>query len=88
MNHLIIKIESGVVAAVYSTESVRVTVVDHDVIEGGESYETRMKKAVLSMVPEQRIRPEDIEKVVRTLVLECQRPADRHALAVIDGKAA
>jgi hypothetical protein len=77
MNHIIIKIESGVVADVYFTEPVKVTVVDHDVIEGGESFEGRMKKAVLSMTLEQRIRPEDIEQVVRTLVLECQRPADR-----------
>jgi len=77
MNHLIIKIESGVVAAVYSTASVNVTVVDHDVIEGGETYEARMKKAVLSMIPEPRVSPEDMEQLVETLVLECQRPADR-----------
>ena len=77
MNHIIIKIESGVVAEVYSSAPVSVTVVDHDVIEGGESYETRMKKAVLSMTPDQRVRPEDIEQMVETLVLECRRPADR-----------
>ena len=77
MNHIIIKIESGVVADVYFTEPVKMTIVDHDVIEGGESFEGRMKKAVLSMTLEQRIRPEDIEKVVRTLVLECRRPQDR-----------
>lgn len=77
MNHLIIKIESGVVAEVYSTEPVNVTVVDHDVIEGGETFESRMKKAVLSLVPEERIRPEDIEQMVETLVLACRRPADR-----------
>ena len=83
MNHIIIKIESGVVADVYFTEPVKMTIVDHDVIEGGESFEGRMKKAVLSMTLEQRIRPEDIEKVVRTLVLECQRPADSQLLGRI-----
>ena len=88
MNHIIIKIESGVVAEVYFTEPVKMTIVNHDVIEGGESFEDRMKKAVLSMTLEQRIRPEDVERVIKALVLECQRPADRHALAVIDGKAA
>jgi hypothetical protein len=77
MNHIIIKIESGVVAEVYSSAPVSVTVVDHDVIEGGESYETRMKKAVFTMTPEQRVRPEDIEQMVEKLVLECRRPADR-----------
>jgi hypothetical protein len=77
MNHLIIKIESGVVADVYFTEPVNVTIVDHDVIEGGESFEGRMKKAVLSMTPDQHVRPEDIKQMVETLVLECRRPADR-----------
>ena len=77
MNHIIIKIESGVVAEVYFTEPVNVTIVDHDVIEGGETFENRMKKAVLSMTPEQRVRPEEIEQMVKTLVLECRRPADR-----------
>jgi len=77
MNHLIIKIESGVVADIYFTEPVNVTIVDHDVIEGGESFEGRMKKAVLSMTPDQHVRPEDIKQLVETLVLECRRPADR-----------
>ena len=77
MNHIIIKIESGVVADVYSTEPVNVTIVDHDVIEGGETFKGRMKKAVLSMTPGGRFRPEDIDWVVETLVLECRRPADR-----------
>ncbi len=76
MNHIIIKIESGVVADVFFTDPVMVTIVDHDVIEGGESFEDRMKKAVLTMTPEQRVRPEDIEEAVRTLVLECRRPYD------------
>ncbi len=77
MNHIIIKIESGVVDEVYYTEPVSVTVVDDDVIEGGETFEGRMKKAVLSMMPDQRVRPEEIEQVVKRLVLECRRPADR-----------
>jgi len=77
MNHIIIKIESGVVADIYFTEPVNVTIVDHDVIEGGETFEGRMKKAVLSMTPDQRVRHEEIEQVVKRLVLECRRPADR-----------
>ncbi|HYA86285.1 MAG TPA: hypothetical protein VEI57_04345 [Nitrospirota bacterium] len=88
MNHIIIKIESGVVADICSIEPVNVTIVDHDVIEGGDTYETRMKKAVLSMAPEQRVRHEDIGQVVETMVLECRRPGDRQALAAIGDKAA
>ncbi len=79
MNHIIIKIESGVVSDIYFTDPLNVTIVDHDVIEGGEPFETRMKKAVLSMTPEQRVRHEDIEQVIESLVLECRRPGDRHA---------
>lgn len=88
MNHIIIKIESGVVADVYSTEPINVTIVDHDVIEGGETFETRMKKAVISMIPEQRVRHDDIEQLVESLVLECKRPGDRHVLVGIGDKAA
>lgn len=88
MNHIIIKIESGVVSDIYFTDPLSVTIVDHDVIEGGETYETRMKKAVISMTPEQHVRHEDIDQVIKTLVLECRRPGDRHVLAGIGGKAA
>ncbi len=88
MNHIIIKIESGVVADIYFTEPVSVTVVDHDVIEGGETIEDRMKKAVLSMTPDQHIRPEEIEQLVKTLVLECLRPKDRHSIAALGNMAA
>jgi hypothetical protein len=77
MNHIIIKIESGVVADVYFTEPVNVTIVDHDVIEGGETFDGRMKKSVITMMPELRVKPEEIEQMVRSLVLECRRPADR-----------
>ncbi len=77
MNHIVIKIESGVIADVYFTEPVEVTVVDHDVIEGGETFEERMKKAVMTMTPDRRLRPGEIEQAVRSLVLECSRPADR-----------
>lgn len=88
MNHIIIKIESGIVAEVYFTKPINVTIVDHDVIEGGDTRETRMKKAVLSMTPDQCFRHEDIEQVVEALVLECRRPGDRHALDGIDDQAA
>jgi hypothetical protein len=47
-----------------------------------------MKKAVLSMTPELRVTPDDIDQVFKTLVLECRRPQDRHALGEISDKAA
>jgi hypothetical protein len=84
MNHLIIKIESGVIADIYSSEPVNVTIVDHDVIEGGETFECRMKKSVLSMTPDQRVKPDEIEQVVKMFVLECLRPKDRQSLDALD----
>ena len=39
MNQLIIKIESGVVADIWHSGQLDVTVVDYDVIEGGDSFE-------------------------------------------------
>ncbi len=88
MNHIIIKVESGVVADVYFTEPVKVIIVDHDVIEGGETFEDRINKAVLSMTPDRQVRPEEIEETVRSLVLECQRPKDRHIISARGGMAA
>ncbi len=76
-NSIVIKIESGIVADIYSTCPVQVTIVDYDMIEGAETFDLRMKKSVLAMAPEERIRPEHVEELVRSLVLECLRPADR-----------
>jgi hypothetical protein len=80
---IIIKIESGVVADIYSTGPMRAIIVDYDMIEGGETFDLRMKKAVLSMTPEQYVKPEDIDAVVKSLVLECLRPADRRLPAQV-----
>lgn len=76
-NIIVIKIESGVVADVYSTNPAQVIVVDYDVIEGNETFERRMQKAVFSTTPDFRIKPEDIDTVVTSLVVECDRPAPR-----------
>lgn len=73
---IIIKIESGAVSAVYTSEARRVIIVDHDLIEGGESFEQRMRKAVFTIVPDS-VRPEDAEALAAALALECRRPADR-----------
>jgi hypothetical protein len=76
-NTVIIKIESGVVADIYSTGPVQAIIVDYDMIEGGETFEGRMKKAVLPMIAEQCVKPENVDALVKTLVRECLRPADR-----------
>ncbi len=76
-NTVIIKIESGVVADIYSSHPVQAIIVDYDMIEGGETFELRMKQAVLPMTAEQGITEENVDDVLKSLVLACQRPADR-----------
>ncbi len=78
-NTVIVKIESGIVSEVYASVPAVVIVVDHDVIEGGETFEQRVHKSVSTMLPDKGVRPEDIEALVTALVLECKRPADRKA---------
>ncbi len=73
---IIVKIESGVISDIYASEPVQVIVVDHDVIEGGETFEQRVNRSVSIMLPDKGIRPEDIEATVTALVLECKRPVD------------
>ena len=81
---VIIKIESGVVADIYSTGPVQAIIVDYDMIEGGETFENRMKKSVLSMTPDHRVKLDEIEAAVKSLVLECSRPADHGAAVPIN----
>ena len=80
MNTIVLKIESGIVSEVYATAPTRVIMVDHDVIEGGETFEQRVAKSVSTMEPEKRFSPEDKEALVISLVLDCVRPADRGPL--------
>ncbi len=88
MNDIIIKVESGIVADIYFTEPLNVTIVDYDAIEGGETFEDLMKKAVITMTPDTRVGREHIEDVIKSLVLECRRPGDRRSGKSISGKAA
>lgn len=81
MNTLIVKIESGVIAEVYSTTPAQIIVVDYDLIEGDETLDCRMRKAVLSMPPDEYIKTDDIDTRVKDLVVQCSRP-DRRPLAV------
>lgn len=73
-NSIIIKIESGVVAEIYSSTTLQAIIVDYGMIEGGETFERRLKQAVLSMAPEQIVKPEKIYAFVRSLVLKCPAP--------------
>lgn len=81
MNTLIVKIESGVIAEVYSTAPAQIIVVDYDLIEGDETFDCRMRKAVLSMPPDDYIKSHDIDTRVKDLVVQCSRP-DRRPSAV------
>ncbi|MBI5141349.1 MAG: hypothetical protein HZA20_04045 [Nitrospirae bacterium] len=76
----IIKIENGVVSSVYSTHPMQVLIVDYDTIEGGETIEDKMRKAVHYMTPDTYVRPEMLYHVVEMLVLACRRPMDSDVL--------
>lgn len=88
MNTLIVKIESGVIAEVYSTVQAKIIVVDYDLIEGDETFDSRVRKAVLSMHPDEYIKPHDIDSMVETLVVQCSRPDRRPSAAKAAEKAA
>ena len=75
-NSIIIKIESGVVADVYVTEPANIVIVDHDMIEGGETFEQRIRKSVFSLRSEKCVIPGHVDALVESLVLECKRPGD------------
>ncbi len=74
MNHLIIKIESGVVADIWHTGPLTVTVIDYDVIDGEDDLEARMRKAVLSLPAGEIVAPEGVETLVKSLAAACKRP--------------
>jgi len=82
-NAIIIKIESGVVADVYMTEPMQIVIVDHDMIEGGETVEQRFRKSVFSFPFQKCIFPGHIDALVESLVLECKRPGDGPAIVPI-----
>lgn len=86
MNTIVLKIESGVVSEVYASAPIQLIVVDHDVIEGGETFEHRIHKSVSTMFPDKGVKAEDIEALVAKLVLECSRPADRKSKAPADSR--
>jgi hypothetical protein len=88
MNTLIIKIESGVIAEVYSTAPAKIIVVDYDMIEGDETLDGRMRKAVLSMPSDEYIKPHDIDTKVKDLVVQCSRPDRRPSAVKVAEKAA
>jgi len=83
-NTIVIKIESGVVADVYVSEPADIIIVDHDMIEGGESFEQRVLKSVFSHRSEKCVIPDHVDALVTSLVLECKRPLDGQDLVLMD----
>jgi hypothetical protein len=78
-NTIIIKIESGVVADVYATDPAQVIIVDYDMIEGDETFERRVQKAVFSTTTDHCVNPDEIDTVVTSLIGDCIRPVRRRA---------
>jgi hypothetical protein len=82
-NAIIIKIEGGIVADVYVTEPMHIVIVDHDMIEGGETFEQRLRKSVFLLRSEKCVIPCHIDVLVESLVLDCKRPGDEPGMVAI-----
>lgn len=86
---IIIIVESGVVADIYSSDPLRAVIVDYDMIEDDDPFEKRMGKAVLSFDPERSITPDEVTSLVMTLVRNYQRLDRRRgpAASAVNGEA-
>jgi hypothetical protein len=74
---LIITVESGVVADILPTEPIKAVIVDLDMIENDDTFEQRLRKAILPMVPDGHIGTSDIPVQIESLVREYRRPERR-----------
>jgi len=71
---LIITVESGRVTDILPTGPVEAVVVDLDMIEDEDSFEHRMRKAILPLDPDGRILPRDMNTMIAAIVREYRRP--------------
>jgi hypothetical protein len=85
---LIITVESGVVTDILPTGPVEAVIVDLDMLENDDTFEQRMRKSVLPLIPEDRITSHDVSKLVTTIVQEYRRPARKRPVPSPDGKQA
>jgi hypothetical protein len=76
---MIITVESGVVTAILPTGPVEAVVVDLDMIENEDPFENRVRKAVLQLDPDDRIRRDDLNSLIAAMVREYRRPERRQA---------
>ncbi len=72
-------VESGVVTSILPTGPMEAVVVDLDMLENEDSFEQRMRKSVLPMLPEGRITADDMPSLITTIVREYRRPDRRRA---------
>lgn len=85
---LIITVESGVVTDVLPTGSIKVVIVDLDMIDNEDNLEQRLLKAVVPLESGAAIRSIDLNRIVACLVSEYRRPARKRPSPSPDGKKA
>jgi len=85
---LIITVESGVVADILPTGPIEAVIVDLDMLENDDTFEQRMRKSVLPMIPESRILSNDVSTLITTIVQEYRRPGRKRPASTPDGKRA
>ncbi len=74
---LVIMVESGVVTNILPTGPLEAVVVDLDMLENEDTFEQRMRKSVLPLLPEGRITLEEMPSFITSIVREYRRPGRR-----------
>lgn len=68
-NQIVLKVKSGAVIDAYATRPVRMTVVDVDMMEPGDTEEERMKKTVFDLPLDGIIDAEEIDRFIKDMAL-------------------
>jgi hypothetical protein len=69
-DQIILKVKSGTVIDAYATKPVQMTVVDVDMIEPGDTEDSRMKKTVFAVPLDGIVAREEVEQLIRDIAMK------------------
>ncbi len=73
-DQIILKVKSGAVTDAYATRPVKMTVVDVDMIEPGDTEDGRMKKMVFAVPLDGIIAREEVNQLIKDLAMNEPEP--------------
>lgn len=76
-DQIILKVKSGAVIDAYATGPVQMTVVDLDMIEPGDTENSRIKKSVFALPLDGIISPEEVDRFIKDLAMNEPEPEKR-----------